>query len=93
MADGTDMAGGRARIPYKTGKVDIHSLSALSITKVEIEGGDRKPVQILVSMNNPAGVFQIEQVLERKIKTSGIQDLVEVIALEKGIQIRRAERS
>ena len=93
VADGTDMAGGRARIPYKTGKVDIHSLSALSITKVEIEGGDRKPVQILVSMTNPAGVFQIEEVLERKIKTSGIQDLVEVIALEKGIQIRRTEKS
>ncbi len=93
VADGTDMAGGRARIPYKTGKVDIHSLSALSITKVEIEGGDRKPVQILVSMTNPAGVFQIEKVLEKKIKTSGIQDLVEVIALEKGVQIRRAERS
>jgi metal-dependent HD superfamily phosphatase/phosphodiesterase len=93
VADGTDMAEGRARIPYRTGKVDIHSLSALSITKVEIEGGDRKPVQILVSMDNPAGIFQIEQVLERKIKTSGIQDLVEVIALEKGIEIRRAERS
>jgi len=93
VADGTDMAGGRARVPYKTGKVDIHSLSALSITKVEIEGGDQKPVRILVSMTNPAGVFQIEEVLERKIRTSGIQDLVEVIALEKGVQIRRTETS
>jgi metal-dependent HD superfamily phosphatase/phosphodiesterase len=89
VADGTDMAEGRARIPYRTGKVDIHSLSALSITKVEIEKGERKPVQILVSMDNPAGVFQIEQVLERKIKTSGIQELVEVIALEKGVKIER----
>jgi len=92
VADGTDMAEGRARIPYKSGKIDIHSLSALSITKVEIEKGARKPVQILVNMDNSAGVFQIEQVLERKIKTSGIQDLVEVIALEKGVEIRRAER-
>jgi hypothetical protein len=89
VADGTDMAEGRARIPYRTGKVDIHSLSALSITKVEIERGDRKPVQILVNMTNPAGVFQIEQVLERKIRTSGIQELVEVIALEKGVKIER----
>jgi metal-dependent HD superfamily phosphatase/phosphodiesterase len=89
VADGTDMARGRTRIPYRTGKVDIHSLSALSITKVEIEKGNRKPVQILVSMDNPAGVFQIEEVLEKKLETSGIQDLVEVIALEKGVQIRR----
>ena len=91
IADGTDMARGRARIPYRTGKVDIHSLSALSITNVEIENGKQKPVQILVSMTNPAGVFQIEAVLERKLKTSGIQDLVDVIALEKGIQIRRSK--
>ena len=89
VADGTDMAQGRTRIPYRTGKVDIHSLSALSITKVEIEKGNRKPVQIFVSMNNPAGVFQIEEVLEKKIQTSGIQHLVDIIALEKGIQIRR----
>jgi metal-dependent HD superfamily phosphatase/phosphodiesterase len=89
VADGTDMARGRARIPYRTGKVDIHSLSALSITKVEIERGRKKPVQILVSMNNPAGVFQIEEVLEKKLETSGIQDLVDVIALEKGVKLRR----
>ncbi|MCJ7614762.1 phosphohydrolase, partial [Candidatus Bathyarchaeota archaeon] len=91
IADGTDMARGRTRIPYRTGKVDIHSLSALSITKVEVEKGKRTPVQIFVSMNNPAGVFQIEEVLERKLKTSGIQDLVDIIALEKGIQIRRTK--
>ena len=64
-------------------------LSALSIKKVEIEKGKRKPVQILVNMNNPAGVFQIEKVLEKKIKTSSIAHLVSVIALENGIQIRR----
>jgi metal-dependent HD superfamily phosphatase/phosphodiesterase len=91
VADGTDMAHGRTRIPYRTGKVDIHSLSALSITKVEIEKGERKPVQIFVSMNNPAGVFQIEEVMEKKIRTSGIQHLVDVIALENGIQIRRSK--
>ena len=90
IADGTDMARGRTRIPYRTGKVDIHSLSALSITQVEIEKGQQKPVQIFVNMNNPAGVFQIEEVLDKKLKTSGIQDLVDVIALEKGIQIRRS---
>ncbi|MFB0523665.1 MAG: HD domain-containing protein [Candidatus Bathyarchaeia archaeon] len=93
VADGTDMAQGRARIPYKTGKVDIHSLSALSITKVEIEQGNRKPVRILVNMNNPAGVFQIEEVLERKIRTSGIAEHVEVVALQKGTEIKRTTPS
>jgi len=88
VADGTDMAEGRARIPYEAGKVDIHSLSALSITHVEIVRGDAKPVQILVNMDNPAGIFQIEQVLQRKIETSGIDNLVEVVALERGRKIK-----
>jgi len=91
IADGTDMAHGRTRIPYRTGKVDIHSLSALSITSVEIEEGKHKHVQIFVNMSNPAGVFQIEEVLEKKIQSSGIQHLVEVIALERGVQIRRSK--
>ena len=39
-------------------------------------------------MDNPAGVFQIEQVMGRKIRTSGIGDLVEVVALEKGKEIK-----
>ena len=59
VADGTDMAEGRARIPYRMGDVDIHSLSALAIRRVEILEGENRPVRILVNMDNPAGVFQI----------------------------------
>lgn len=88
VADGTDMAEGRARIPYKTGKVDIHSLSALAIKRVEIEEGDQKPLKIIVRMDNPAGVFQIEEVMARKIKTSGIEPLVEVVGIENGKAIK-----
>jgi len=87
VADGTDMAEGRARIPYKMG-VDIHSLSALAIRRVEIVEGKSRPVRILVNMDNPAGVFQIEEVLGRKISSSGICDWVEVVALEKGREIK-----
>ncbi|HIH96343.1 MAG TPA: HD domain-containing protein [Thermoplasmata archaeon] len=84
VADGTDMAEGRARMPYKAGKVDIHSISALSIKSVEISRGDEgeKPVQINVNMGNPAGVFQIEEVLNKKIATSGIQEFIKVVALQ-----------
>ena len=88
VADGTDMAEGRARIPYKIGGVDIHSLSALAIRKVEILEGENRPVRILVNMDNPAGVFQIEQVLMRKIASSNIEEWIEVIALEKGKEIK-----
>jgi len=82
VADGTDMAEGRARIPYQIGKVDIHSLSALTIEKLEINRGKKKPVDIVVTMKNPAGIFQIEWVLERKILYSGLEDFVEVVAFQ-----------
>ncbi|NIQ32039.1 MAG: HD domain-containing protein [Nitrososphaeria archaeon] len=88
VADGTDMAEGRARIPYEAGKVDIHSLSALSIRNVDIVRGDTRPVRILVDMDNPAGIFQIEHVLQRKINTSGIKSLVEVMATERGQHLK-----
>ena len=88
MGDGTDMAEGRARVPYNAGKVDIHALSALSIKSVEIEHGDPKPVHILVHMANPSGVFQVEEVLGHKIWTSGIAQHLEVVALMEGEEIK-----
>jgi metal-dependent HD superfamily phosphatase/phosphodiesterase len=88
VGDGTDMAEGRARVPYNTGKVDIHALSALSIKKVEIEEGDTTPVRIMVHMDNPSGVFQMEEVLDHKIQTSGIGQHLEVVALMNGKKIK-----
>lgn len=88
IADGTDMAEGRSRVPYLSGKNDIHSISAQAIKKVEIKKGEEKPVSIQVSMENPAGIFQIEEVLGRKIRSSGIPELVEVVATIDGRMIK-----
>ncbi len=88
VADGTDMAKGRSRVPYLLGKNDIHSISSQAIQSVSIENGDEKPVSIHVSMTNLAGIFQIEEVVGRKIRSSGIPDLVEVIASMNGKEIK-----
>ena len=90
VADGVDMAEGRARIPYRTGKVDIHSLSALAIKKVHIirNISISRPIKIVVEMENEAGIFQVEEVLGEKIKTSGIAKYIEVVAMKKGIEIK-----
>jgi metal-dependent HD superfamily phosphatase/phosphodiesterase len=88
IADGTDMAEGRSRIPYLSGKNDIHALSAQAIKKVEILAGEEKPVSIQVHMDKPVGVFQIEEVMARKIKSSGVSELVEVIATMNGKRIK-----
>jgi hypothetical protein len=79
VGDGTDMAKGRARIPFSLGKMDIHAVSALAIDHVEIKEGTKKPVQIEVQMSCSAGLFQIQEVLGLKINTSGIKDYVEVV--------------
>ncbi|MFP3950872.1 MAG: phosphohydrolase [Candidatus Bathyarchaeia archaeon] len=88
VADGTDMAEGRARIPYRSGRTDIHSISATAIEKVELKPGKERAVKIIVHMSNPAGIFQIQEVLARKISTSGIQEHVEVVARVDGEEMR-----
>ncbi len=88
VADGTDMAEGRARIPYRGGKIDMHSLSATAIKRVDIERGREKPVSVKIYMDNPAGVFQIEEVIGKKLETSGVAHLVELVAIENGREIK-----
>lgn len=78
ISDGLDMAEGRARIPYRLGKLDIHALSALSIKKVEIEPGIERPIKIVVYMDEHAGVFQLDEVLIPKIRASGLGDYIEI---------------
>jgi metal-dependent HD superfamily phosphatase/phosphodiesterase len=83
VADGCDMAQGRARIPYQRGKVDIHSVSALSIKEVVISAGETKPLRIEVYMDSQAGIFQIQEVFGKKVKTSGLQDHIEIVGIYK----------
>lgn len=80
VADALDMEKGRARIPFQAGKVDIHSVSALSIEKVDIHEGDKKPVTIEITMSNSAGIFQIDELLKPRIENSGLREYIHVIA-------------
>jgi metal-dependent HD superfamily phosphatase/phosphodiesterase len=80
VADALDMEAGRARIPFKAGKIDIHAVSALSIEKIEIIEGLRKPITIRITMSNSAGVFQIDALLKPRIEESGLQEYFHVIA-------------
>jgi metal-dependent HD superfamily phosphatase/phosphodiesterase len=80
VADALDMAKGRSRIPFERGSVSIHSLSAAAIDEVRIGDGEQKPVQIEVVMNNSSGLFQVDELLRAKLKGSGLEPYVEVIA-------------
>ncbi len=80
VADALDMAEGRSRIPFERGRVSMHSLSAAAIDEVTIKDGESRPVMIEIVMNNSSGLFQVDGLLKAKLRGSGLEPYVEVIA-------------
>jgi hypothetical protein len=80
VADALDMSEGRSRIPYEAGYVDIYSVSAAAIERVEILESDEKPIQINILMNNSAGLFQVDELLKKKLLGSGIENYIKIRA-------------
>ena len=61
-------------------RVTIHSLSAAAIDEVLIKDGTERPVRIEIVMNNSAGIYQVDELLKAKLRGSGLEPYVEVIA-------------
>jgi uncharacterized protein len=80
VADALDMAKGRSRVPFEAGRPNIHSLSAAAIDEVKIEPGEDRAVRIEIAMNNSSGLFQVDELLATKLRGSGLEDQIEVIA-------------
>jgi uncharacterized protein len=80
VADALDMEQGRSRIAFERGRVGIHSLSAAAIEEVEISDGEQKPIRISIRMNNSSGIYQVDGLLKAKLRGSGLEPYVEVIA-------------
>lgn len=89
IADALDMTAGRARIPFEAGSVNIHSASAMAIRKVSIKKGENKTVRIEVEMMNASGIFQIQELLEKKIRSAPqMTDHIELYAIMSGKEER-----
>jgi metal-dependent HD superfamily phosphatase/phosphodiesterase len=80
VADALDMEQGRSRIAFERGRIGIHSLSAAAIEEVEITDGEEKPIRISIRMNNSSGIYQVDGLLKAKLRGSGLEPYVEVIA-------------
>jgi metal-dependent HD superfamily phosphatase/phosphodiesterase len=80
VADALDMARGRSRVPFEAGHQNIHSLSAYAIEEVKIVPGRDRAVRVEIAMNNSAGIFQVDELLATKLRGSGLEEHVEVIA-------------
>ncbi len=84
VADALDMAQGRTRLPVESGQMGIHSISAAAIERVEISAGTERAVRIEITMNNSAGIFQVDDLLATKLRGTPLADHIEVIAEVEG---------
>jgi hypothetical protein len=80
VADALDMARGRSRVPFESGHQNIHSLSAYAIEEVKINPGRDRAVRVEIAMSNSAGIFQVDELLATKLRGSGLEEHIEVIA-------------
>ncbi len=80
VADALDMARGRSRVPFEAGHQNIHSLSAYAIEEVKIVSGKDRAVRVEIAMSNSAGIFQVDELLATKLRGSGLEEHIEVVA-------------
>ena len=80
VADALDMTEGRSRIPFEAGSSSIHAVSAAAVDEVKIMKGEQQPVRVEIRMSNSAGIFQVDELLRRKLQRSTLAGLVEVVA-------------
>jgi metal-dependent HD superfamily phosphatase/phosphodiesterase len=80
VADALDMEHGRSRVSLETHLPNIHSLSAAAVDEVRIVPGEQRTIRVEVEMNNSAGVFQVDDLLATKLRGSGLEEHIEVVA-------------
>jgi metal-dependent HD superfamily phosphatase/phosphodiesterase len=84
VADALDLTQGRSRIPFEAGQTNIHSVSAMAIDSVTLEKGETAPIRVVITMSNSAGIFQVDELLKRKLQNSSIAPYVQVVARIEG---------
>ncbi len=93
IADGCDIAKGRARIPLeipsKPTEGDIHKYSATSIEKGKIRRGNERPLKIEIHMRAEKGFFQEKKKQTPKIQSSPAKSLLELYAGADGHKTKR----
>ena len=80
VSDALDMASGRSRIPFETRRAEHPLDLGGPIDAVRIEPGEEKAVRVEIEMNNSSGLFQVDELLATKLRGSGIEEHIEVVA-------------
>ena len=85
VADALDMTKGRARISRL---VDINNVSNNAIESVFVNEGESKLVEVKILMTNPAGLFQVDDLVDEKLDPSGLKKYIDVkcFIIEDGVE-------
>jgi metal-dependent HD superfamily phosphatase/phosphodiesterase len=81
VADALDMEKGRSRMPYEKGGRGIDTVSSQAIQRVTLMQGDAVPVLVEIEMLNAAGVYQVDNLLKAKLRDSGLEDDIRIVAV------------
>ncbi|ELY57260.1 metal dependent phosphohydrolase [Natronococcus amylolyticus DSM 10524] len=81
VADALDMERGRSRIPYEQGGRGINTLSSQAISHVTLHEGKSRPVMVEIAMTNAAGVYQVDNLLKAKLRDSGLENEIRIVAV------------
>jgi metal-dependent HD superfamily phosphatase/phosphodiesterase len=81
VGDATDMTKGRGRQAFASGSITIHTVSALAVDRVIIQKGARKPIELTIHLTNSAGIFQVQEILAPRVRSSALSDSIDVIAI------------
>ena len=64
--------------------MNIPSVSAAAIEKVEINPGEERAIRVRILMNNSAGIFLVDGLMKDKLNGSGLEPYIEVEATVEG---------
>jgi metal-dependent HD superfamily phosphatase/phosphodiesterase len=82
VADALDMERGRSRIPYQKGGRGIDTLSSRAIRRVSLRSGEDRPVLVEIEMTDAVGVYQVDELLKAKLRDSGLEEEIRIVALQ-----------
>jgi metal-dependent HD superfamily phosphatase/phosphodiesterase len=81
VADALDMERGRSRMPYERGGRGIDTVSSRAIQTVSLQSGEDVSVLVEIEMINAAGVYQVDELLNAKLRNSRLEDEVRIVAV------------
>ena len=84
VADALDMEHGRSRMPYDKGRRGIETLSSQAIQQVSLKPGTDRAALVEIEMTNAAGVYQVDELLKAKLRGSGLEEHIRIVAINTG---------